>query len=133
MASNSSSSREGPTILWATIKGNKVKSNDGKDLGEIKEVSQNFLRLEKGTVKKDKFWIPKYVADAYDGKVLWLLISEEEILCKYHHGSEPPGDQYARDFESFKSTPYGQKATYSPDFDKNVRVVEQYKNVRDLK
>jgi hypothetical protein len=37
---------------------------------EIKEVSQNFLHLEKGTVKKDKFWIPKYVVDAYDGKIL---------------------------------------------------------------
>jgi hypothetical protein len=132
MASGSSS-REGPTILWTMLKGKKVKSNDGKDVGEIKEVSQNFLRLEKGTVKKDKFWIPKYVADAYDGKVLWLLISEEEILGKYHHGSEPPGDQYARDFEAFKSTPYGQKATYNPDSDQNVRVVEEYKNVRDLK
>jgi len=115
------------------LKGKKVKSNDGKDVGEIKEVSQNFLRLEKGTVKKDKFWIPKYVADAFDSKVLWLLISEEEILGKYHHGSEPPGDQYARDFEAFKSTPYGQKATYNPDSDQNVRVVEEYKNVRDLK
>jgi hypothetical protein len=126
-------SREGPTIMWTMLKGKKVKSNDGKDVGEIKEVSQNFLRLEKGTVKKDKFWIPKYVADAYDGKVLWLLIDEEEILGKYHHGSEPPGDQYARDFEAFKTTPYGQKATYHPDSDQNVRVVEEYKNVRDLK
>jgi hypothetical protein len=126
-------SREGPTIMWTMLKGKKVKSNDGKDVGEIKEVSQNFLRLEKGTVKKDKFWIPKYVADAYDGKVLWLLIDEEEILGKYHHGSEPPGDQYARDFETFKTTPYGQKATYNPDSDQNVRVVEEYKNVRDLK
>jgi sporulation protein YlmC with PRC-barrel domain len=44
------------------LKGKKVKTNDGKDIGEIKQVSQNFLRLEKGTVKKDKFWIPKYVA-----------------------------------------------------------------------
>jgi hypothetical protein len=130
---SSSSSREGPTILWTMLKGKKVKSNDGKDVGKIKEVSQNFLRLEKGTVKKDKFWIPKYVADAYDGKALWLLISEEEILGKYHHGSEPPGDQYARDFEAFKSTPYGQKATYNPNSDQNVRVVEEYKNVRDLK
>jgi hypothetical protein len=127
------SSREGPTILWTMLKGKKVKSNDGKDVGEIKEVSQNFLRLEKGTVKKDKFWIPKYVADAYDGKVLWLLIGEEEILDKYHHGSEPPSEQYARDFEAFKTTPYGQKATYRPDSDQNVRVVEEYKNIRDLK
>ena len=125
--------REGPTILWSMLKGKKVKSNDGKDVGEIKEISQNFLRLEKGTVKKDKFWIPKYVADAYDGKVLWLLISEEGILGKYHHGSEPSGDQYARDLEAFKSTPYGQKATYNPNSDQNVRVVEEYKNVRDLK
>jgi hypothetical protein len=131
--SSGSNIREGPTILWTMLKGKKVKSNDGKDVGEIKEVSQNFLRLEKGTVKKDKFWIPKYVADAFDGKVLWLLISEEEILGKYHHGAEPPGDQYARDFEAFKSTPYGQKTTYNPDSDQNVRVVEDYKNVRDLK
>ena len=63
MASRGSNHRsttniEGPTILWTMLKGKKVKSNDGKDVGEIKEVSQNFLRLEKGTVKKDKFWIP---------------------------------------------------------------------------
>ena len=45
-------SREGPTILWTMLKGKKVKSNDGKDVGEIKEVSQNFLRLEKGILKK---------------------------------------------------------------------------------
>jgi hypothetical protein len=37
---SSSSSGEGATILWATLKGKKVKSNDGKDVGEIKEVSQ---------------------------------------------------------------------------------------------
>jgi hypothetical protein len=128
-----SSSREGPTILWTMLKGKEVKSNDGKDMGEIKEVSQNFLRLEKGTIKKDKFWIPKYVADAYDGKVLWLLIGEEEVLGKYHHGAEPPGDQCARDFEAFKTTPYGQKAEYSPGYEEKVRVVEEYRNVRDLK
>ena len=52
-------SHEGPTILWNMLKGKKVKSNDGKDVGEIKEISLNFLRLEKGTISKDKFWIPK--------------------------------------------------------------------------
>ncbi|MGB6628812.1 MAG: hypothetical protein WCF06_12845 [Nitrososphaeraceae archaeon] len=127
--------REGPTILWSMLKGKKVKSNDGKDVGDIKEVAQNFLRLEKGTVKKDKFWIPKYVADAYDGKTLWLLIDEGEILSKYRNGSEsaPAGEQYVSEFEAFKKTPYGQKAAYGPDSDQNVRVVEDYKNVRDLK
>ncbi len=99
-------SHEGPTILWNMLKGKKVKSNDGKDVGEIKEISLNFLRLEKGTISKDKFWIPKYVADAFDGKTLWLLVSEEELLGKYFYGSEPSADQYSKDFEAFKTTSY---------------------------
>jgi hypothetical protein len=30
------SNKPGPTTLWKTIKGRDVKTNDGKDLGEIK-------------------------------------------------------------------------------------------------
>jgi hypothetical protein len=49
-------------------------------------------------------------------------------------GKEPStGDNYAKEFEGFKGTPYGQNANYSADFNKNIRVVEKYKNIRDLK
>lgn len=51
---------EGPTILWGLLKGKRVKTNDGEDLGKIDKVSQNYIRLEKGRVKKEKFWLPKY-------------------------------------------------------------------------
>jgi len=126
--------KEGPTVLWSMLNGKKVKTNDGKELGEIKEISENFLRLQKGTVAKKKFWIPKYTADAYDGKVLWLLLNEEELLDKYRYGAEPKGDQYVKDLETFKGTPSGQKTTdRGPDFDRNIRMVENYKNIRDLK
>jgi len=40
---------------------------------------------------------------------------------------------YAKDFGSFKGTPSGQKANYGADFDENLRVVENYNNIRDLK
>ncbi len=36
------SNKAGPTTLWRTLKGKNVKTNDGKDLGEIKEVSENY-------------------------------------------------------------------------------------------
>lgn len=91
---------EGPTILWGQLKGKKVKSNDGKDLGDIDKLSQNYIRLEKGTIKKDKFWIPKYLADAFDGKVLWLLTGEEEIRAKFQYSEEPPIEQFERDLGS---------------------------------
>ena len=44
----------GPTVLWGLLKGKKVKSNDGKDLGDLDKISQNYIRLEKGTIKKKK-------------------------------------------------------------------------------
>jgi hypothetical protein len=59
--------RAGPTRMWKTIKGKKVKTNDAKDLGEIKKISETHLLLEQGKVHKQRFWIPEYVADAFDG------------------------------------------------------------------
>ncbi|MGA9940566.1 MAG: hypothetical protein WBP88_01085 [Nitrososphaeraceae archaeon] len=85
---------EGPTVLWGELKGTKVKSNDGEDLGDIDKISQNYIKLEKGTIKKEKFWVPKYLADAFDGKVLWLLTGEEETRAKFQYGEEPPAEQY---------------------------------------
>jgi hypothetical protein len=142
------SKNEGPTVLWNMLKGKKVKTNDGKDVGEIKEISQNFIRIEKGTFSKDKYWIPKYVADAYDGKRLWLLVSEEHLLQRYLFGEEPPAEQYTKDYETFKKGPSGQKAPSRTDYEQTVRVIDErptsgtitqpeetetgYKNVREL-
>jgi hypothetical protein len=130
---------EGPTILWEELKGKKVKTNDGKDLGEIKEVAENYIRLEKGLVNKDKYWIPKYVADAYDGKVLWLLVSSDDVVKGYSYTTHPEKEQYTHSFETFRTTQYGQKATYLPDFDQKIRMTEEragrpedYRNIRDL-
>ncbi|MFY9798880.1 MAG: hypothetical protein WAJ93_24595, partial [Candidatus Nitrosopolaris sp.] len=72
-------------------------------------------------------------SDAFDGKILWLLLSEEEVRGKYQYGKErPTNEKYAREFESFKGTPYGQKVNYGTDFHENIPVVENYKNIRDV-
>jgi hypothetical protein len=133
------SGSEGPRVLWEQLKGKKVKSNDGKELGEIKEVSQNYVRIEKGTLKKERFWVPKYLADVYDGKSLWLLISGTETTDTYLYGTEPREETFKQDFDRFRTTPYGQRAVYLPDFEQNVRLDEDagksgeqgYKNIRD--
>jgi hypothetical protein len=33
---------------------------------------------------------------------------------------------------SFKVTSYGQRGNYAADFEENIRIVENYKNIRDL-
>ena len=60
-------------------------------------------------------------------------MDEEELRGKYQYGKEPShGDQFTKDFESFKGTPYGQNGNYAADFYENIRFVEDYKNIRDL-
>ena len=136
---------EGPTVLWGELKGKKVKSNDGKDLGDIDKISQNYIKLEKGTIKKEKFWVPKYLADAFDGKVLWLLIGEDETRAKFQYGEEPSCRDNTKmilvrsklltvrnrtwDADKVSVTPERTIGVSTKPADSN----EDYKNVRDLK
>ena len=79
----------GPSILWGEIEGKKVKSVDGENLGKIEKISQNHVMIEEGLVKKKRFWIPKFVADYYDGKSIWLDIKKEELKQRYYYDQEP--------------------------------------------
>jgi hypothetical protein len=119
----------GPTVLWTDLDGAKVKSNDGKKLGKIKKISQNHFRVEKGSIKKESFWLPKNLADAYDGDYLWLSNNEEEIHDKFLYGEEPSVDDKAAPIESIKVVKERMKGIATEKHDSS----EQYKNMRDLK
>lgn len=131
-------------ISWDEIKGKRVKSNDDKYLGKIKKISQIHIRIKKGVIKREQFWIPKYIADAYDGSVLWLITSEEETRNKFYQAKEPNSEQFGKDFNLFNS-PYGRNIT--SDLRNEVRIVnekvvgipnkpsdseEEYKNISQL-
>ncbi|HZD34905.1 MAG TPA: hypothetical protein VE130_06840 [Nitrososphaeraceae archaeon] len=138
--SSSSSDKGEPTVLWSVLEGKKVTTNDGKELGEIKEFSQNYVKVEKGTVRKHSLWIPKYVGDAFDGHTLWLLVSEEEALERFKYGEKegelkeaPSSERYREEFETFKSSPAGKQREYKSDLEDNIRIVENYENIRNYK
>lgn len=119
----------GPTVLWSELKNTKVKSNDGKKLGKIKKISQNHFRIEKGTVGKKSFWVPKNLADAYDGEYLWLSNNEEEIRGKFFYGEEPSVDEQIVSSEGIKVVKERMAGIPTQSSDQSDR----YKNVRDLK
>jgi hypothetical protein len=119
----------GPTVLWTDLNDVKVKSNDGKKLGKIKKISQNHFRVEKGSIGKKSFWVPKNLADAYDGDYLWLTNNEEEIHDKFLYGEEPSVDDKITPIERIKMVNERMKGIPT---DKRGSS-EQYKNMRDLK
>ena len=119
----------GPTVLWSELNNTKVKSNDGKKLGKIKKISQNHFRIEKGSVGKKSFWVPKNLADAYDGEYLWLSNNEEEIRGKFFYGEEPSVDEQIVSSEGIKVVKERMAGIPTQPSDQSDR----YKNVRDLK
>jgi len=119
----------GPTVLWSDLNNRKVKSNDGKKLGEIKKISQNHFRVEKGSIGKKSFWIPKNLADAYDGKYLWLSNNEDDIRDKFFYGEEPSADDQVASSDGVKIVNERMKGVPTQPSDQSDR----YKNVRDLK
>jgi hypothetical protein len=120
----------GPTVLWSEIKDKKVKSKDGKTLGRIEKVSDNHFKIEKGAVSKKSFWIPKNVADAYDGKYVWLNSNEEQIHDKFFYGEEPPdSDQAGSPINRIRLV--NERMTGVPT--EPVDSSERYRNIRDLK
>ena len=129
----------GPSILWGEIEGKKVKSVDGENLGKIEKISQNHVMIEEGLVKKKRFWIPKFVADYYDGKSIWLDIKKEELKQRYYYDQEPESSQYDLDMNKY-NTIYGKnKSNASNEKIKlkegaaDVESKKNYKNIRDLK
>src|SRR5688572_6121961 len=130
----------GPTILWDKMKDKKVKSIDGENLGKIEKISQNHIMIEEGLRKKKRFWIPKFVADVYDGKFVWLDIKQEEVKQRYYYDKEPESSRYDLDISEY-NTKYGKnKTNISNEKIKLKEGVEpeseskkSYKNIRDLK
>jgi hypothetical protein len=119
----------GPTVLWTDLNDVKVKSNDGKKLGKIKKISQNHFRVEKGSIGKKSFWVPKNLADAYDGDYLWLTNNEEEIHDKFLYGEEPLVDEKTTPIERIKMVNERVRGIPTDKGDSS----KQYKNMRDLK
>jgi hypothetical protein len=133
-------STTGPTILWDEMKDKKVKSIDGENLGKIEKISQNHIMVEEGLIKKKRFWIPKFIADVYDGKFVWLDITHEEIKQRYYYDKEPASSQYDQDMTEYntkygknKSNTSNEKIKLKEEVERENELKKDYKNIRDLK
>ena len=56
----------------------EAKGTGDADLGEVKEVSDEYVITEKGVIDKDRFYIPKSRIIHVDGQFVWFGITEKE-------------------------------------------------------
>jgi hypothetical protein len=61
------------------------------DLGEVQEVSPEYIITQKGTLVVDKFYIPKSLVDRFDGNTVWFKVTEEDSNKYKKHTTKPLG------------------------------------------
>src|ERR671932_1327552 len=77
------------SIDWSDVIKKEARSSNDEDLGEVQEVGENYVLVQRGLVNKDKFYIPKDQVESYDGDVLRFSISEEDAKSRFM-GDYPP-------------------------------------------
>lgn len=74
-------------INWNDTIQKEAKGISGEDIGEVQEVSNGFVLVQKEIINKERFLIPQELAESYDGDVLRFRLSEDQVLNKYREGS----------------------------------------------
>jgi uncharacterized protein (TIGR02271 family) len=86
----------GKSIEWNDVIKKEARGSNDDDLGEVQEVGQTYVVTQKGTIKKEKFYIPKYLAEGYDGDVLRFKLTEAEAKNKFVRDMPPSAQEYSR-------------------------------------
>src|ERR1051325_3833293 len=81
------------TINWNDIIKHDVRSIDDADLGKVQGIYEPFVVTEKGTINKEKFYIPKSLFEKYDGEVLYFNITEQEAKDTCMRNTAPSEDE----------------------------------------
>lgn len=89
-----------PNIDWNDVIKKEAKGLKDIDLGEVHEVTNGYVLVQKGLIHKEKFYIPQDQVESYNGHVLRFKISADEIN-RYAGDSHPPSieDQYESTIE----------------------------------
>ena len=77
------------SIDWNDVIKKEARGSGDEDLGEVQEVHEEYVLVQRGMVSKEKFYIPKDQAESYDGHTLRFRISEEEAKSRFM-GDYPP-------------------------------------------
>jgi uncharacterized protein (TIGR02271 family) len=77
------------SIDWNDVTKKEARGSNDEDLGEVQEVGQNYVLVQRGILNKEKFYIPRDLAESYDGTLLRFRISEEDAKNRFLRDSPP--------------------------------------------
>ena len=80
-------------IPWDEVIKKEARGIDDYSLGEVRQVTSEFIVTHKGIVNTKWFQIPKHLAQEFDGNQLILKVTEKEAKDLYVKHESPLEDQ----------------------------------------
>jgi uncharacterized protein (TIGR02271 family) len=77
------SSTFGHVTDWNEVMKKEARGRNDADLGEVMEVKDDIVVTERGTLNKEKFYLPKSIPHGFNGHTLLVDITEEEAKEKF--------------------------------------------------
>jgi hypothetical protein len=85
---------------WEKVIDKEVKSSDKEDLGKVQSIGPQYIEVKEGSVRKKRYFIPKYYIQGYDGDHLYTAITKDEVKSKYEKDSPPTESEFKVQEES---------------------------------
>lgn len=76
-------------IDWNDIVKKEARGINNEELGEVQEVTNDYVLVERGVINKERFYIPRDLAVGYNGTILIFNISAEDAKKKFLRDSLP--------------------------------------------
>lgn len=84
------------SIDWSDVIKKEARGSDDFDLGEVQEVEKDYVLTQKGIVNKEKFYVPKYLVEGYDGSTLYFNFSESQARGEFLREAPPKSGEYTQ-------------------------------------
>jgi uncharacterized protein (TIGR02271 family) len=81
------SSTFGHVTDWNEVIKKEARGRNDADLGEVLEVRDDIVVTERGTLNKEKFYLPKSIPHGFNGHTLLFDISEEDAKERFRNES----------------------------------------------
>jgi hypothetical protein len=92
---------------WIGLIDESVHTSDDIDIGDIDAVSRDFVVVKRGFVNVHYYYIPISKLEGWDSHVLWLKITEQEVIRNYERDLIPdPTRYYVKDYPAYSSAYY---------------------------
>jgi uncharacterized protein (TIGR02271 family) len=92
----------GPITDWNEVIKKEVKGLNDADFGEVQEVNENYVLTQRGTLNKEKFYLPKSIPHGYNGRILLFDITEEEAKKRFVIDKSTPSASEGKEKSDFQ-------------------------------